>query len=296
MTYQAYLSPFVAFWPDNVSDGEQAEWVSRTGEKLRYQLKSKKIDSVYLDNGDVFTPTFSGATTADWRFIAIKVTGTARAKTEGYDTNGSTPIVGYVPMYGVSWYPGIYLISTYNLTNFSITGQEDGTVVELFAALAEEDTEATTMNPTFVFQFSNWNPSSTTAGTTNPSAGSVTLSDPNISVTGPSGGTVTMTFAAAGTYLVHLNLSHRHANGYLDGFYFATTMGGTATRRGNLSDSMAMAYGVDGVNVNTNASFAFVLEVDAGETLTIQPVATYGKLLGSASDHTCYGSILIEER
>jgi hypothetical protein len=45
-----------------------------------------------------------------------------------------------LPIYGTTLYPGIAMLSTYNLTSTAnVTCQANGSVIEVFAAICEED-------------------------------------------------------------------------------------------------------------------------------------------------------------
>lgn len=137
--YTLFLQAYVTSFSDNVSEPIWSKDYQAFDRGIRYNVKFKKIENITLDNTDSRTINFSNKANSDWVVIIARVVGAARLVTAGLDTDGITPIAGNLPTYGTSLLPGIAMISTYNLTGLSVLSLADGTVVELFAAISEED-------------------------------------------------------------------------------------------------------------------------------------------------------------
>ncbi len=138
-TETLFLNTLINAYPDDAPDPFFARWMHSFSKQIRYNVKLRKITTIALDAGGnyLFTPT--NIALADWSVIIIRVIGAARIDTVGKDTDGTTTIDGSTPTYGTSIYPGYVLFSTYNSTFFNLVGQQNGSVIELFHAISEED-------------------------------------------------------------------------------------------------------------------------------------------------------------
>ena len=146
MIYSLFASPsFRAYQgtPENPNDSSLIS-DSIGGESIRYNLLYKKNESLPLDDGDsrVLTLPESTFSLTEWSIMVLKVIGKARLTTTGKDYDNTTNINAYMDTYGTSRYPGYVLLSTYNVSAFTVTGQEDGTVVEVFYGVSCADADA----------------------------------------------------------------------------------------------------------------------------------------------------------
>ena len=142
-----------------------------------------------------------------------------------------------------------------------------------------------------VYEYTNWTPSGTGSTSTTPSAGSVTSTNAGITFSGPSSGTVTATINTQGYYQVSASVYHTHTNVYSDA-RFSCIFGGTASRRGLNSTTLAMAPGIDAQDVNNSQTVVYTVYATPGQTVTFQP--TYiSNGIAAAVDHTAYALSLI---
>ncbi len=130
-----------------------------------------------------------------------------------------------------------------------------------------------------------WNPSDVVGTVTNaPATGTADNSTWVTAVN--SSGTVTLTFAKAGRYLVSITGSMQHANAYTFD-RLTLNLGGTATRRNNISGP-ATNSGIP----NTDSAFTqqIVVIATAGQTLTVLPsIEVSGS--GTTAQHTANANL-----
>lgn len=142
MIYTMFVSPLISAWQDNVDDPSMARFASQFIGDEKYNILYQRIEQFELDDGDTRAITYANGLTADWKYLIIKVTGTAHLDLAGFDTDGTTPITAKIPYYGTSLFPGIGFISSYNLTTLQFEGDADGTKVEVYAAVSCADDDA----------------------------------------------------------------------------------------------------------------------------------------------------------
>lgn len=93
----------------------------------------KRIETLFLNNGDTRTITLPQYATSDWVMIMARVTGHAKLTTVGVDFDGLTPISAVNAAYGAGRHTGYLTVTTVNVTSFTFEGLADGTVVQYLA-------------------------------------------------------------------------------------------------------------------------------------------------------------------
>ncbi len=139
MIFTLFLSPLQQVWPDDVTDPAQSKLAYRFRGEDKYNILYQKIEQFELDDGSTRTISYANYASTQWAFIIARVVGEVTINTSGFDTNGSTPITGKLPIYGKEILPGIGILSTYNVSTFTVESHEDGSTVELYAAIAAAD-------------------------------------------------------------------------------------------------------------------------------------------------------------
>lgn len=138
-TETMFINTVVNAFPDDVPDPFFARWMTSFSKQLRLNVKARKVSTISLSAGQSFVFTPMAFQTADWTMLVLRVIGAARVDTVGLDYNGVTAIAGHTPAYGTVIYPGYVILSTYNVSSFTLLGQTGGVVAELFQATCEED-------------------------------------------------------------------------------------------------------------------------------------------------------------
>jgi hypothetical protein len=135
------MSPLQQAWPDYVDDAAQSKLAVRFMGQDKYNILYKKVEQMELNDSETRTISYANYSSSQWSYLIIRVIGEARVNTTGFDTNGSTPITGKLPIYGSELLPGIGILSSYNVSTFTVESLADGTLVELFAAIAAADND-----------------------------------------------------------------------------------------------------------------------------------------------------------
>lgn len=139
--YTAFLSKLFVAWPDDVDSFEFADVLTdKNGfDTIRYPISYYMNQSMALDDTDVVTvtwPTTGTTQTAMTKLIWARVIGTALLTHTGTDPNGGGATTAYLGAYGTAKMPGIIMLNATGLSgSFTITGQANGTTVELFAGI-----------------------------------------------------------------------------------------------------------------------------------------------------------------
>lgn len=141
MIYTLFLSPLHQAWSDDVLDPSDSKVALRFDDTNRFNILYKKVEQFELDDGDTRAISFANYASTDWVFLIYRVIGEATVNTSGVDTDGSTPISAKLPAYGNHIFPGIGLLSTYNVSTFTIESHQDSTKIELFAAISCADND-----------------------------------------------------------------------------------------------------------------------------------------------------------
>lgn len=142
MIYTLFISPKVTGYTDDVDDFVLSNAQHLFGEGVRQNVLYQRFAQYVLANAATKAIAFPSYTSADWAYIIARVKGSARINTAGFDYDGVTAITGKLPIFGTQRYPGIGVISTYNVSTFTLESLADGTVIELFAAIAAKDDDA----------------------------------------------------------------------------------------------------------------------------------------------------------
>ncbi len=137
--YSLFMNQLLYGYPDDVPDAFFSRWSDAYSINSRYNIKSKELSSVLLDDGDTKAITLTDSVLADWITLTIRIIGTARLDIVAKDTDGTTTINSYLGAYGTDNLPGYITLSTYNITSLTLLGQEDGTIIQVFAGICEED-------------------------------------------------------------------------------------------------------------------------------------------------------------
>ena len=137
--HSLFMSPLHFAWSDNVDDPALSKFCSRFLGEENYNILYHKIEQYELDNTATRAISFANYTRSEWSYIICRVVGSARLNTAGKDSDGSTSISGKLPVYGTALFPGVLILSSYNVDTFTIESLADDTTVELYAAIAAED-------------------------------------------------------------------------------------------------------------------------------------------------------------
>lgn len=139
MIYTLFSSPSHQAYPDNVDDPIDSKIAMRFMGQNKFNILYKKVEQFELDELDTRTISYANYTSSEWAFIIARVVGHVSIETSGFDTNGSTPITGFVSAFGNRIIPGVAILSTYNVSTFTVSSLADDTKIELFAAISCED-------------------------------------------------------------------------------------------------------------------------------------------------------------
>lgn len=140
MIFTMFMSPLHQAFPANVDDPSDSDIVIRFNNQDKFNILYKKVEQFELDDTETRTISYANYTAlSDWAYIVMRVIGEARINTVGVDTDGVTAITGKLPAYGTEIFPGVVLLSTYNVSTFTVESLADGTSIELFAGISCED-------------------------------------------------------------------------------------------------------------------------------------------------------------
>ncbi len=134
-----FMSSLISAYPTDAPDPFYAKVCDTFSSETRYNVIFKRVFTAAMDEDDTATVSF-GATSGSYLFAILIVKGCIRLNSFGLDTDNATAITGYTPVYGTELYPGILMLSTYNLNASTIaTCLQDGTTAEIFTASLAED-------------------------------------------------------------------------------------------------------------------------------------------------------------
>lgn len=142
MIFTLFISPLQQAWPDNVNDPADSKLAFRFDDQSKFNILYKKVEQFELDASSTRSIGLVDFGTSEWLFLVVRCVGTGRVNTAGFDTDGTTPITGKIPVYGNRLLPGIALLSTYNNSSFTVESLADGSLFEVFAAVACTDDDA----------------------------------------------------------------------------------------------------------------------------------------------------------
>lgn len=141
MLYSLFTSGYIAAYDDLVDDPTLAAWAQQVSGDSRHNVIAKKVESYTLDSAATRAVTLANYVSTEWTILILKVTGEVKVNTVATNLAGGA-VTGRLRAYGTSVFPGILMISTHNVTSFTVESLADGTKVELFAAIAIEDDDA----------------------------------------------------------------------------------------------------------------------------------------------------------
>jgi hypothetical protein len=138
--YTLFLSPYATTFPESVSDPAYSQLATALNYQGRYNVNIYQAAQVLLvNNGDSSAISFpSTVSMSDWRFVILRVNGNASINSVGTDDVGG-PISGYTAAYGTSLYKGYVILSTYNVTSFTLSALAANTTIDVFIAVSAED-------------------------------------------------------------------------------------------------------------------------------------------------------------
>jgi len=134
-----FINGYVAAFTDNVADPQQSRWYTEFDSEIRYGVAKSKKQQVVLNNGQTYALSFVNPQLSDWHCLVVRCKGTGQVQTVGKDFDGTTTITANIPVTGVSYFPGILFLSTYNLTSVTISSSADGSTFEILDALCVQD-------------------------------------------------------------------------------------------------------------------------------------------------------------
>ncbi len=139
MIFTLFTSPLHQAFPDDVTDPAQSKIAIRFMNQDKFNILYKKVEQFELDAAATRTISYANYASSEWSFLIMRVNGHAQVNTAGFDTDGTTPITGELPVFGNRVFPGMLLLSTYNVTSFTVESLADSTKIELFAGISCED-------------------------------------------------------------------------------------------------------------------------------------------------------------
>lgn len=139
--FTAFLSKLLVAWPDDVDEYQFSDVITlKNGlDTIAFAQSYYMTDSMALDAADVRTitwPTTGATQTAMTKLIWARVIGSALLTHTGTDPNSAAPTMTYLRAHGTDKIPGIIFLYATGLSgSFTITGEADGTTVELYAGI-----------------------------------------------------------------------------------------------------------------------------------------------------------------
>lgn len=140
--YTLFMSPLHQAFSDNVNDPEDSQVVARLRGDVRQNILYQHVEQYSLDDGSTRAISYANYTLTEWAFIVLRVVGEIKVTTVAKDTDGSTDISANLPCYGTALFPGILVLSTYNVSSFTVESLADDTTVQVFAGIAAEDDDS----------------------------------------------------------------------------------------------------------------------------------------------------------
>lgn len=124
---------------DDVDDPIVAEVRDQLEAHERYNVLFAKQDELFMDEDDTKVVNLANYTLTypnDWTICIAHVTGIAELQTVAKDYNNSSTINGYQRTRGTTVFPGILILSSYNITSFTFKALEDSTTIRYCVATA----------------------------------------------------------------------------------------------------------------------------------------------------------------
>lgn len=135
MNLTAFIAACFRSWDTN-TDAPEMSTLGRMGGDVIYEnilwRRSEQFALALSATRDVTPPNVNAT---DTTLALIRVVGSARLNIVGVDFNGSTATAAKLPIFGTALYPGVGLISTYNVTSLTVESLAAGTLVDVFTAM-----------------------------------------------------------------------------------------------------------------------------------------------------------------
>lgn len=140
--YTLFVDMYASAFADTVqvADPAYAEWSAEMAQQVRYNVQRRNQQTLVLAANATQALTFSGGVQlAEWHVLVVRCIGQGQIITTGKDTDGATSITGTQGIYGTAVLPGIFILSTYNLTGVTLKSLAAGTVFEVLECFCVED-------------------------------------------------------------------------------------------------------------------------------------------------------------
>lgn len=139
INFTQFVSAYLAVWNDNTPESYQSSWRTGVSKLSRYNVARKGAQGVVLNNGLTYPIGIASQAQADWLYLVVRCVGAGHVNLVGKDASGTT-ISSSIPIFGNKVFPGILLISTYNLTASPvIVSDQDGSSFSIFDSTCVED-------------------------------------------------------------------------------------------------------------------------------------------------------------
>lgn len=141
MSETLFINPLVNGYKDNVSDPFYSRYTSVYDPQHIIPLDEHRVQQLTMNSGDSVTFTPADLSLDYGCSVILKVVGTARIKTLGFDiSDAASELTGYIQAFGTEIFPGYAMISCANMTSFVVECQANSTVVELFIGTKQDTT------------------------------------------------------------------------------------------------------------------------------------------------------------
>ncbi len=130
---------------DNVDDPIVAAVRDQLEAHERYNVLFTKQDELYMDTNDTKTINiahYSVVYPNDWTIVVLQVEGWCELQTVGKAYDNAAALTGYQRCFGTAAYPGILVLSSYNVTTFTLKALSDDTKIRYLASTACLSTDA----------------------------------------------------------------------------------------------------------------------------------------------------------
>lgn len=141
MIFSNFISPLHQAWNSLEVDPSDSEIAWRFTDQNKFNILYKKVEQFELDAAATRTLSLFNFDQSEWLYLVVRCIGSGRVNTSGVDTDGSTPIMGKLPVFGNRIFPGILLFSTYNNASFVVESLQDGSKFEVYAAVSCADND-----------------------------------------------------------------------------------------------------------------------------------------------------------
>lgn len=128
--------------PDNVDDA----WVSELMDQLtageRYNVLFFKSADLEMDSAQtrvISLANYSLSYPNDQTIVILLVDGWVELQTAAKDYDNAAGITGYQRSYGNSIFPGMLVLSSYNITSFTLKALQDDTKIRYLVAVVCDD-------------------------------------------------------------------------------------------------------------------------------------------------------------